>query len=410
MYIHEYQAKQILQRYGIAAPPGGVAASAEEAECVAARLAGPWAVKAQIHAGARGPAGGVKIVRARDEVKSIAELMLGNALATAQTGPRGQIVRRVYIEQGCDIAQAFYLALLIDTVDGIPILLASPESGAEGIEAIAVRHPDEVIRLDIDPAVGLSTNQAERLVVDIGLRNGAARTTVDYLLALYRTFIELDATLIEISPLVVTAQGEVLALDAKMSFDDNALFRHPDLEALRDDTDADPRELQARRQGFNYVRLGGKIGTLASGAGLALATLDAIVEVGGEPANFLDLPPMARQHQVAEAFKLLFAEPGLACVLINVFGGGIMRCDVIADGLIAAARETQRHLPIVCRLDGTNADIAIKTLRGSDLHPHVAADLGAAARQALVLATAPDHGHGSSLLGSVKKLFSKGPG
>ena len=381
MNVHEYQAKQLLKSYGIAVPPGGVAATPEEAEAVARTLNGSaWVVKAQIHAGGRGPAGGVKIVHSIDDVRTIAELMLGATLTTVQTGPQGQTVRRVYIEQGCTFVRSFYLALLIDAVLGQLTFLVSPETGSEGIEEIATKHPERVIKATADIDTGLTEEQARQLAADVDLMGDHAETFIRYLRVLHEAFINLDASLIEISPLVVTDEGKVMALDAKMTFDDNALFRHPTVKALRTRESVNPTELAAAQQGLNYLCLDGDIGTMASGAGLAMATLDAIKECGGEPANFLDIPPMARQSQIAAAVNLLLADERLNSILINVFGGGIMRCDVVADGIIAATRETGINIPLVARLDGTNIDIAKKALLDAGLNIIFADDLATAAK------------------------------
>lgn len=381
MNVHEYQAKQLLKSYGIAVLPGGVAATAEEAEAVARTLNGSaWVVKAQIHAGGRGPAGGVKIVHSIEDVRTISELMLGAQLITTQTGPQGQTVKRVYIEQGCTFVRSFYLALLIDATQGQLVFLVSPERGSEGIEEIATKYPERVIRVMADVDSGLTDEQARKLAADVDLMGAHAETFVSYLRALHQAFLNLDASLIEISPLVVTDDGEVMALDAKMTFDDNALFRHPTVKALRTRESVNPTELAAAQQGLNYLFLDGDIGTLVSGAGLAMATLDAIKECGGEPANFLDIPPVARQSQVAAAVNLLLADPRLNSILINVFGGGIMRCDVIANGIIEATRETGVNIPLVVRLDGTNLDIAQKALRDAGLDIIFVNDLATAAK------------------------------
>ena len=407
MDVHEYQAKQLLRSYGIAIPAGGVAATAEEAEAVARTLSGPvWAVKAQIHAGGRGAAGGVKLVHSVDDAREVAELMLGAELATAQTGPQGQTVRRVYIEQGCDTVRTFYLALLIDAQTGELLFLTSPEGG-DSIEEIATIHPDHVIRTPVDLSNGFTVQQAQQLTDALDLSGEHAQTFSDYLKIIHQAFLDLDASLIELSPLAVTAEGQMVALDAKMSFDDNALFRHPTVKALRTRESAEPTELAAAQQGLNYVRLEGNLGTLVSGAGLALATLDAIHEAGGQAANFLDVPPMARQAEVAAAFKLLLADQRLQSLLVNVFGGGIMRCDVIADGLISAARETGPNIPIIARLDGINSDIARKALRDAGLNVVLADNLATAAQQAVHSAQANHALQTPSLLDSVKnKLLS----
>ena len=415
MNVHEYQAKQLLKSYGIAVPAGGVAATPAEAEAVARTLSGPaWVVKAQIHAGGRGPAGGVQIVHSVDDAKMVAELMLGSQLTTAQTAPQGVTVKQVYIEQGCSIVRSFYLALLVDTLSDCLSFLVSPERGSESIEEIALKHPERVCKIVIDPEQSLQTTQAQELATTIGLGGDQADVFVRYLQLLYDAFTQMDATLIEISPLVVTDEGILTALDAKMSFDNNALFRHPTIKALQDNDSTDPIELAAAQQGLNYFKLDGTIGTMVSGAGLAMATLDAIIECNGKAANFLDVPPMARQSQVAAAFKLLLSDDRLACILVNVFGGGIMRCDTIADGIIAALRESQINpantLPLVVRLTGTNVEIGRKKLQDSGFTIHFATDLADAASQALKYSQKPQslQTKSSSLLTSVRQKLSRG--
>ena len=413
MDVHEYQAKAILQRYGITIPPGCVATTPEQAEMVARTLSGPrWAVKAQIHAGGRGAVGGVKIVDSIDDVKMIAELMLGSQLTTAQTSAHGLEVRHVYIEQGCEIDRSFYLALLVDTSSGQLTLLLSPEPGTEGIEQYAMKHADTVNKAVIDPNTGPSAEQAQELIAGVGLTGEQAQMFQRYLEALFRIFVELDGTLIEISPLVITSTGELTALDAKISFDNNALFRHPEIKALQDLQDMDANELAAAEQGLNYFRLDGTIGTMVSGAGLAMATLDAVIENGGTPATFLDVPPIARQAQVAAAFKLLLTDARLSSILVNVFGGGVMRCDTIADGIVAAVRETKPRVPIVVRLAGTNAEIGRKTLQNSGLKIILADELADVALRAVELSrqgqpATPQPSASSSLLQTVRRTFSK---
>ena len=414
MDVHEYQAKAILQRYGIAIPPGSVATTPEQAEAIARDLSGPrWAVKAQILAGGRGAVGGVKIVDSIDDVKMIAELMLGSQLTTAQTSAHGLEVRQVYIERGCEIDRSFYIALLVDTSTGQLTLLLSPEPGAEGIEQYAMKHADTVIKTVIDPNTGPSAEQVEDLIAGVALTGDQAQTFQRYLDTLFKIFSELDTTLIEISPLVVTSTGELTALDAKVSFDNNALFRHPEIKSLQDQQEMDSNELAAAQQGLNYFQLDGTIGTMVSGAGLAMATLDAIIESGGAPANFLDVPPMARQAQVAAAFKLLLTDSRLSCILVNVFGGGVMRCDTIADGIIAAELETKPRVPIVVRLAGTNAEIGRKTLQGSGLNIILADELADVAQRAVeisqqVLRATPRPSVSGSLLQTMRRTFSKG--
>lgn len=403
MNVHEYQAKQLLKSYGLAVPRGGVAATAAEAQAIARALGGTrWVVKAQIHAGGRGPAGGIKIVHSVDDVEMIADLMLGAELTTAQTAPQGQKVSRVYIEQGYDIVRRFYLALLVDADKACVTLLVSPESGNEGIEEIATQAPEKVLRIALDPEAGLQTEQARQLADSVDLSGPQAETLVRYLQALYELFVSLDASLVEISPLVVSDSGELLVLDAKLSFDDNALFRHPTVQALQDLESRHPTELAAAQQGLNYIELDGDIGTLVSGAGLAMATLDAIVEVGGRAANFLDVPPVARQAQVAGAVQLLLGDSRLKSILINVFGGGIMQCNTVADGLVAALRQSRPKTPLVVRLDGINADIGKKALLASGFEVTFADDLADAAQKAVQAATSA--AAAPSLL---KKLFGR---
>ena len=416
MNIYEYQAKKLLRSYGVAIPNGDVAGSSEQAEAVARTLSGPtWMVKAQIHAGARGPAGGIQAVHSPEDARNVVEHMLGSSLATSQTRPQGQMIHKVYVEQGCDIVRAFYVALLLDGNDGTLTYLVSPDRGGEGIEETARQHPDWVLKLKLQPDQEPSREQLDQMIKQIGLTGEHGRKVVDYLQIMYRVFFELDASLIEISPLAVVDNGEVLALDAKMSFDDNALYRHPDLLALRDEANREPSEAAAAKHGINYVRLqGGDIGTLVSGAGLALATVDAIIERGGQPANFMDLPPVSRQGQVAEAFRLLFNDASIKAILVNVFGGGIMRCDVISDGMIIALRELKAAgrtstIPLIVRLDGTNAELGRRRLQEAGVGVVLVTDLADAADK-VVAAAKRQPEKDASLLGSMKKLFSSKEG
>ena len=376
MNIHEYQAKELLARFGVAVPSGAVAYTAAEAADAARRLGGPngakaWAVKAQIHAGGRGKAGGVKLARSADEVAAAARGMLGEALVTHQTGPAGRVVKRVYVEAACDIARELYLALSIDRGSGRITLIGAAEGGME-IEELAARAPDKVLREAIDPAAGLSAFYARRLGFAFGLSAAQVGKLVEFIAGLYRAFTELDASLIEINPLVVAATGDLVALDAKIGFDDNALFRHPDIEALRDEDEEDPIELEAGRHQLNYVKLDGNIGCMVNGAGLAMATMDIIKLYGGSPANFLDVGGGATKERVTVAFKLILSDPNVEAILVNIFGG-IMRCDVIAEGIVSAAREVNLHVPLVVRLEGTNVELGRKILGQSGL-PLTAAD------------------------------------
>jgi succinyl-CoA synthetase beta subunit len=372
MNIHEYQAKELLAKSGVAVLPGAVAYTAAEAVEAAQRLGGGvWAVKAQIHAGGRGKAGGVKIVRSPDEVAAATRAMIGHALVTHQTGPEGREVKRVYIEAGCDIARELYLALSIDRQTGRITLIGAAEGGME-IEELAARAPDKILREAIDPAAGLSPFYARRLAFELGLAGGQVAGLVGFVGALYRAFTELDASLIEINPLVVTGSGDLVALDAKIGFDDNALFRHPDIEALRDEDEEDPIELEAGKHALNYVKLDGNIGCMVNGAGLAMATMDIIKLYGGSPANFLDVGGGATRERVIVAFKLILSDPNVEAILVNIFGG-IMRCDVIAEGIVSAAREVNLHVPLVVRLEGTNVELGRRILSQSGL-PLIAAE------------------------------------
>ena len=384
MNIHEYQAKELLAKFGVAMPRGGVAYTAPEAGMVARRLGGPvWVVKAQIHAGGRGKAGGVKLVHSEEEVAAVADAMLGRQLVTHQTGPSGREVTRVYVEEGCQIDREFYLGALVDRASGRVTLIASTEGGVE-IEEVAAHSPDKILQIAIDPASDIQPFHAREIAHGLGLTGAPVGAAVKFVMALYRAFCELDATLIEINPLVLTKAGELLALDAKMSFDDNALFRHPDIEALRDQSEEDPTELEAGRHGLNYIKLDGNIGCMVNGAGLAMATMDIIKLYGGSPANFLDVGGGATRERVSTAFKLILSDPNVEGILVNIFGG-IMRCDVIAEGVVGAAREINLHVPLVVRLEGTNVDLGKKIMQQSGL-PILAAENLADAAQKIVTA------------------------
>jgi len=381
MNIHEYQAKQILAQYGVAVLKGGVAWSPEEAERIAASLAAPkTVVKAQIHAGGRGKGrflddasgrGGVRVATSPAEARAHAEAMLGRVLVTAQTGPAGKRVQRVYVEAGCDIARELYLGLLVDRAVGRVAVMASTEGGVE-IEEVAARHPEKILRAHIDPATGIQPFHGRKLAYGLGLSGSEVKSFTAFVLALWRAFIELDCAIVEINPLVVTQAGEVVALDAKVTFDDNGLFRHPEIAALRDESEMDPKELEAARHDLNYVALDGNIGCMVNGAGLAMATMDIIKLYGGEPANFLDVGGGATKERVTAAFKIILSDPKVEGILVNIFGG-IMRCDVIAEGVVAAAREVSLSVPLVVRLEGTNVELGKKILAASGL-PIVSAD------------------------------------
>ncbi len=393
MNIHEYQAKELLKSYGVPVPDGHVAWTSDEAAAAAGRLPGPvYVVKSQIHAGGRGaghfaddPAGkgGVRLARSVDEVKAAAEAMVGHTLVTRQTGPHGRVVRRVYVEAGCDISRELYLSLLVDRVTGRVTLVASIEGGME-IEEVAANHPGKILRVSIDPAAGISGFHARRLAYGLGLTGKQIAALGRFVPALYAAFIGLDCSVIEINPLVVTGAGEVMALDAKISFDDSALFRHPELAKLRDEAEEDPKELEAAKYELNYVALEGTIGCMVNGAGLAMATMDIIKLYGASPANFLDVGGGATKERVTAAFKIILSDPNVEGILVNIFGG-IMRCDVIAEGVVSAAREVQLSVPLVVRLEGTNVALGKAILARANL-PIIAADNLADAAEKIVTA------------------------
>ncbi len=366
MNIHEYQAKQLLSGYGVPVLRGRVAYTPGEAESVARELGGPvWVVKAQIHAGGRGKAGGVKVVHSPEEVRESAASLLGKTLVTHQTGPKGKEVKRIYVEEGCDIARELYASMLIDRAAGRVTILASGEGGMD-IEEVAAKSPEKIIRVTIDPLVGMQPYYARKVAYGLGLEGAQANEAVALIEALYQALTGRDASLIEINPLVVTGDGRIIALDAKMNFDDNALFRQKDVEELRDQDEEDPAEAEAARHELNYIRLDGNIGCMVNGAGLAMATMDIIKMAGGEPANFLDVGGGATRERVAAAFKLIISDAKVEAILVNIFGG-IMRCDVIAEGIVAAAREVNLLVPLVVRLEGTNVDLGKDILAKSGL-------------------------------------------
>ncbi len=389
MNIHEYQAKSLLKEYGVPVPRGGVAFTPEEALSVAGELGGPvWVVKSQIHAGGRGAGrfrddpsgkGGVRVVRSLEAVGEAASAMLGRVLVTKQTGPAGKEVKRVYIEEGCAIARELYLSLLVDRGTSRVTVIASTEGGME-IEEVARRTPEKIVTVAIDPVTGLSGYHGRKVAFALGLSGKQVGAAVKLLGGLYRAFTELDAAIVEINPLVVTEAGELLALDAKLGFDDNALFRHPSIEALRDESEEDPKELEAGRHELNYIALDGNIGCMVNGAGLAMATMDIIKLYGGSPANFLDVGGGATRERVTAAFKLILSDANVEGILVNIFGG-IMRCDVIAEGVVAAAREVSLHVPLVVRLEGTNVELGKKILSESGLPILSADDLADAAEK-----------------------------
>ncbi|HYL11332.1 MAG TPA: ADP-forming succinate--CoA ligase subunit beta [Candidatus Acidoferrales bacterium] len=367
MKIHEYQAKTILARYGVTTPRGEVAFSKDEARAIAARLGTPVVVvKAQIHAGGRGKGGGVKLARSVDQAADLAGQILGMNLVTPQTGPGGRIVKRLLVEEGLDIKRELYLGLLVDRVSAAPVFMASAAGGME-IEEVAKENPAAILREVIHPAAGLQAYQCRKLAFGLGLPEEAVKNAVPFLQALYRAFLDTDASLLEINPCVLTGDGRLVALDAKMSFDDNALFRHKDLRELRDLDEEDPLEVEASNFGLNYIKLDGSVGCMVNGAGLAMATMDIIKLSGGAPANFLDVGGGASAEQVKNAFKILISDSSVRAVFINIFGG-ILRCDVLATGVVAAAKDLQLKIPVVVRMEGTNVDAGKKILRDSGLH------------------------------------------
>jgi succinyl-CoA synthetase beta subunit len=367
MKIHEYQAKEVLRKYGVDTPRGYPCFSVEEAVEAAKKLGGKmWVVKAQIHAGGRGKGGGVKVAKSLDEVKQHAGQILGMQLKTHQTGPGGQKVRRLLIEEGADIKKELYLGMVVDRGSQRVALMASSEGGMD-IEEVAAKTPEKIHKVIIqDPFKGLADKDAEDIARKIGVPGDSVPQARDLLKALYKAFDETDASLAEINPLILTADGKVVALDAKMNFDDNALFRHPEIVALRDLDEEDPAEIEASKFDLNYIQLDGNIGCLVNGAGLAMATMDIIKLYGGSPANFLDVGGGASTEKVTEAFKIMLRNPRLRAILVNIFGG-IMKCDVIAQGVVAAAREVKLGVPLVVRLEGTNVDLGKKILAESGL-------------------------------------------
>jgi succinyl-CoA synthetase beta subunit len=382
MNIHEYQAKALLARFGVAVPRGKPAFSVDEAMAAAEGLGGTvWVVKAQIHAGGRGKAGGVKIAKSRDEVRKLAGALLGATLVTKQTGPAGRVVRRLYIEEGVDIARELYLGLLIDRATSRITAIASTEGGTE-IEEVAASAPAKIIKVAIDPATGLMPHHARRIAYALGLQGDQVKKASRFIEAIYRAFVELDASVVELNPLIVTRAGDVVALDAKMNFDDNALWRHKDMAELRDEDEEDPTEREAAAHELNYVKLDGSIGCMVNGAGLAMATMDIIKLYGGEPANFLDVGGGATKERVTAAFRIILSDPNVKAILVNIFGG-IMRCDIIAEGVVAAARELSLRVPLVVRLEGTNVDLGKKILAESGLPIVSADDLADAAKKAV---------------------------
>lgn len=387
MKIHEYQGKEILRQFGVPTPRGVACFSVDEAVVAAQQLGGAvWVVKAQIHAGGRGKGGGVKVARSPEEVRIAARQILGMHLVTHQTGQDGQVVRRLLVEEGAQITRECYLGMVIDRSKQRVALLASSEGGME-IEEVAAHSPEKIHTVRIDPITGLNASDAAQVARNIGIPDGAIDGAVVVLQGLYRAFVEKDAMLAEINPLVLTADGRVLALDAKFNFDSNALYRHPEIVAMRDLDEEDPAEIEASKFDLSYISLDGDIGCLVNGAGLAMATMDIIKLYGGSPANFLDVGGGASKEKVTEAFKLMLHNPKLKAILVNIFGG-IMKCDVIAEGVVAAAREVHLNVPLVVRLEGTNVEIGKKILAESGLTIISGNDMADAAQKVVIAARA----------------------
>jgi succinyl-CoA synthetase beta subunit len=385
MKIHEYQAKELLEKFKVPIPKGGVATSAHEAYQIAEGLGGDrFVVKAQIHAGGRGKGGGVKIASSLSEVSSLADTILGMTLVTHQTGPEGRLVKKVLVEQGLDIKQELYLGVVVDRAQARQVIMMSAAGGME-IEEVAAKAPELIVKETIDPAVGLQPYQTRNLAFGVGLDPQLLRTVGSFITNLYHMFQAYDCSLVEINPLVVTTDGQMLALDAKVTFDDNALYRHKDLLPLEDPDEKDPLELEAAKHNLNYIRLDGTIGAMVNGAGLAMATMDLIKLAGAEPANFLDVGGGASADMIANGFRIILSDPRVKAILINIFGG-ILRCDVLAEGVISAAKQVNVNVPIIIRLEGTNCEIGRDLLGQSGLNFTVAGDMLDAARKVAALA------------------------
>jgi succinyl-CoA synthetase beta subunit len=366
MNIHEYQAKEIFRKYGVPTPRGGVAFSGPEARRVAEELGGNlWVVKAQIHAGGRGKAGGVKLAKSLEEVEKIAEEMLGMTLVTHQTGPEGKVVKKVYIEEGADIKDELYLGMVLDRALEMPVMMASTEGGME-IEEVAAKTPEKIIKVAIDPAIGFQPFHARKLAFGLGLPKDEQREFIKFASALYNVYMDNDAEMIEINPLIKTGDGKFLALDAKMGFDDNALYKHPEIAEMRDLDEEEPTEVEAKKYGLSYIKLDGNVGCMVNGAGLAMATMDIIKHEGGEPANFLDVGGGANPDTVAKGFEIILSDPNVKSIFVNIFGG-IVRCDRIANGILQATEKVEVNVPVIVRLDGTNAEEAAEILRNANI-------------------------------------------
>ena len=374
MNIHEYQAKEIFRKYGVPTPRGGVAFSPEEAKRVAENLGGDlWVVKAQIHAGGRGKAGGVKLAKSIDEVGELAKEMLGMTLVTHQTGPEGKVVKKVYIEEGADIKAEYYLGMVLDRALEMPVMMASTEGGME-IEEVAAKTPEKIIKVAIDPTIGFQPFHARKLAFGLGLTDkNEQKSFIKFASALFNVYMDNDAEMIEINPLIKTGSGEFLALDAKMGFDDNALYKHPEIAEMRDLDEEEPTEIEAKKYGLSYIKLDGNVGCMVNGAGLAMATMDIIKHEGGEPANFLDVGGGANPDTVAKGFEIILSDPNVKSIFVNIFGG-IVRCDRVANGILEATKKVEVNVPVVVRLDGTNAEEAAEILRNANIKNIIPAD------------------------------------
>ena len=388
MNIHEYQAKEIFKKYNVPTPRGKVAFTVDEAVEAARELGGDlWVVKAQIHAGGRGLGGGVKLAKSLDEVRKLADEILGMTLATHQTGPEGKLVRKVYIEEGADIQKEYYLGMLLDRAKEMPVMMASTEGGME-IEKVAEETPEKIVKVNIDPIIGFQGFHGRELAFGLGLPKEEVGTFIKFASALYKAYMDNDAEMIEINPLIKTGDGKFLALDAKMGFDDNALGRHPDILEMRDLDEEEPTEVEAKAHGLSYIKLDGNVGCMVNGAGLAMATMDIIKHEGGEPANFLDVGGGANPETVAKGFEIILKDPNVKAIFVNIFGG-IVRCDRVANGILEATKITDVNVPVVVRLDGTNAEEAAEILKNANIENIISAtDLADGAKKAVEAAKA----------------------
>ncbi len=386
MNIHEYQAKEIFRKYNVPVPRGKVAFTVDEAVEAAKELGGKlWVVKAQIHAGGRGLGGGVKLAKSIDEVRYWADEILGMTLVTHQTGPEGKVVHKIYVEEGADIAKEYYLGMLLDRAAEMPVMMASTEGGME-IEKVAAETPEKIVKVTIDPTVGFQGFHGRKLAFGLGLPKEEVGTFIKFASALYKAYMDNDAEMVEINPLIKTGDGKFLALDAKMGFDDNALYRHPDIAEMRDLDEEEPTEMEAKAHGLSYIKLDGNVGCMVNGAGLAMATMDIIKHEGGEPANFLDVGGGANPETVAKGFEIILKDPNVKAIFVNIFGG-IVRCDRVANGILEATKITDVNVPVIVRLDGTNAAEAAEILKNANIENIIAAEnLADGARKAVAAA------------------------